>query len=147
MKLPKLALTDWAILACIGMIAFVGLGLARPSFLGFTFDPFGMNARALKNATARADYAESDASARGLEAEGERDQAQRVETFSRVLIETQALTTQAITEARSAPDANEPLPAERADRLRRVDDGLCVVSPAICAPSPTEPPARRDDAL
>ena len=42
MKLLRhLTPTGWAILAAIALIAFVGLGLARPTFLGIQFDPFG----------------------------------------------------------------------------------------------------------
>lgn len=39
---------------------------------------------------------------------------------------------QAETEARNAPDAETPLPVERADRLRLHDQRMCVAYPSIC---------------
>lgn len=76
----------------------------------------------------------------GLTVEGEREQAQRVETFHTSEVVIRDLTARAVTESRSAPDADTPLDPARADRLRAHDRGLCVQSPAICpAPAPVDP--------
>jgi hypothetical protein len=52
------------------VVAFVGLGFARPTILGFQFDPFGLDRRKIENLTEERDVARSDASARGLEVDG-----------------------------------------------------------------------------
>lgn len=90
----------------------------------------------------RADTAEADASARGLEAEGEVALAQRVETFHTQEVVIRDLTAQTVTEARSAPDATDPLDPDRLARLRAGDARLCAVSPDACAgsaPAPVDP--------
>lgn len=130
---PALSLTGWAIIACFGVILFVGAGLARPSFLGFKFDPFGMDRRKIENLTTERDYARSDASARSLEVEGMVEQQARIEAAANRAARAAAIAAQATTEARSAPDANIPLDPSRADRLHAVDRELCALSPASCA--------------
>jgi hypothetical protein len=76
----------------------------------------------------------------GLTVEGEREQAQRVETFHTSEVVIRDLTSRAETEARSAPDADTPLDPARADRLRAHDRGLCNASPSVCAPAPAVDP-------
>ena len=83
-------------------------------------------------AVAARDLARSDASARGLEVEGERAQAERVETFHTQELVIRDLTTRADIEARRAPDANDPLTNARAYRLRDHDRRLCDASPGVC---------------
>lgn len=94
----------------------------------------------LERAETRANTAESGLSARALEVEGERDQAERVETFHRQVVEIHTITAEAVSQARSAPDANEPLPADRAARLGASDGQLCALAPRSCA-TPTAPVA------
>lgn len=143
--LRNLTPTGWAVVASIALIAFVGLGLARPTFLGIQFDPFGMNERKIEILTAQRDTAESDAAARGLEAQGERDQAQRVDTYHHQQITIRDVTSRADTEARSAPDANEPVPADIYARLRRTDRQLCgIAGPGACRPAPAINPGGGD---
>lgn len=89
---------------------------------------------------AQRDLAQADAENRGLEVEGEREQAQRVETFHTSEVIIRDLTSRAETEARSAPDAATPLDPARADRLRAHDRGLCEQSPRLCAPAPAVDP-------
>lgn len=115
-----------AALALLFVVASVGRSL------GFRWDPFNLQGRKLERETVRADTAESDASARGLEAEGERDQAQRIEHYYRQEVILTDHLSRAETLARSAPDANEPLPPERAERLLASDRELCRVVPAAC---------------
>jgi hypothetical protein len=148
-RLPQIPLspTGWAVVVALGVAAFIGLGLARPTVLGLQFDPFGLDRRKIESLTEERDYARSDADARGLEVDGERAQAERVDAYSHILIETRTLTATAEAVARSAPDANDPIPADRADRLRRHDDGLCEIAPTICAPAPAGPAGGRDDAV
>jgi hypothetical protein len=124
----------------IGLLIFAGLfaaaGMMTPRIGPFTFDPFNRQAVRLRDAKAAEERADSDAAARGLEVQGEREQAQRVETFHRQEITIRDVTSRADTEARSDPDANEPLPTHLLDRLRRIDRRLCDVKPSVCPPSP-----------
>lgn len=124
----------------IGLLIFAGLfgaaGMMTPRIGPFTFDPFNRQAVRLRDAKAAEARANSDAAARGLEVQGEREQAQRVETFHRQEITIRDVTSRADTEARSAPDANAPLPPDLLDRLRRTDRRLCDIKPSACPPSP-----------
>lgn len=101
--------------------------------------PFTAQWRA-NRAEAQRDYAQSDAENRGLEVEGEREQAQRVETFHTSEVVIRDLTSRAETEARSAPDANTPLDPARADRLRAHDRSLCDNAPTLCPAAPAVAP-------
>lgn len=123
------------------------LGLAAITVVSFISDPFGIRSFFQDRLERRAATAESDASARTLEVGGERDQAQRVETYHTQVIEVRDVTARAETEARSAPDANDPLPADRAARIERNTDSLCDARPAVCGAAPSEPSGRSDDAL
>jgi hypothetical protein len=146
-RLPKLDLTGWAIVGCVGAVLFVGAGLARPSFLGLQFDPFGMDARKIDSLTNQRDVARSDAGARTLEAEGERASAGRQAGYYRLQLDVNDLTSSAENEARSTPHADEPLPADLADRIRRNTDGLCDARPAVCGPAPADPAGSSGGAL
>lgn len=84
-------------------------------------------------AEARADYAEQDATNRGLEADGNAETLTRVETYHTRETIYRDLAHQAETEARTAPDADTPLSDERAARLRAHDLRMCSEFPAICA--------------
>lgn len=86
----------------------------------------------LDRTEARADRAESDASARGLEAEGNAEQVRRTEAYGDIRVRVEAVTAESITHARSAPDATDPLTADRAARLRAHDRRLCDLAPAGC---------------
>lgn len=132
-RLPSLDLSIWAIILALSVVVLVGLGFARPTILGFQFDPFGLDRRKIENLTEERDVARSDASARGLEVEGERAQTDRVDAHTTVLIETRTITAEATAAARSAPDANDPLPSDRADRLHDADRRMCELAPAVCA--------------
>lgn len=125
----------------------IALGLAAVTLYGIISDPFGIRSYFQHRLERRADSAEADASARTLEVGGERDQAQRVETYHTQVIEVRDVTARAETEARSAPDANQPLPADRAARIERNTDGLCDARPVVCGPAPADPADRSDDDL
>lgn len=100
--------------------------------------PWSAEAR-LDRAEVRADRAESDASARGLEAQGNAAQVRRTEAYGDIRVRVEAATAQSITQARSAPDATEPLAADRAARLRDHDRRLCDIAPAGCPATPGAP--------
>ena len=123
------ALTPLGWLALVGalvlLLAIAGRGL------GLTWDPFDLQQRRLEVADARATYAESDAEARRIEAAGQGQQAARVEIHHRQTLAVQRATVAAVTQARSAEDANDPLDSVRADRLRTHDRELCRLAPDL----------------
>lgn len=123
------------------------LGLAAITVVSFISDPFGIRGFFQDRLERRAATAESDASARTLEVEGGGEQAQRVETYHTQVIEVRDLTARAETEARSAPDANDPLPADRAARIERNTDSLCNARPSVCVTAPADPADRSGNAL
>ena len=96
--------------------------------------------RQLDRAEARADTAESDASARKLESQGQAEQVARTEAYGDLRIRVEAATAETVTEARSAPDADDPLPADRAARLRAHDRQLCDLSPGVCSTAAPDAP-------
>lgn len=136
MKIPAIlrtvSPTGWLLILALSVVGFVGLGLIRPTFLGLQFDPFGMDARTIDRLATERETAASDSIARGLEVEGEREQAQRIDTFHRQEVVIRDFTSSAETSARSAPDANDPLDSDRASRLRGHDQRLCDAQPRVC---------------
>lgn len=89
-------------------------------------------ARRLEQVTADRDRLAVEAAAQRARVEALIDQAQRVETVHRQVIELRDLTEPVIHEARSAPDASIPLDPDRADRLREHDRRLCELAPDAC---------------
>ncbi len=53
--------TGWLIIAAVAVVLFGLAGLARPSFLGFKFDPFGIDARKLDQLTDQVSVMEREA--------------------------------------------------------------------------------------
>ena len=117
------------VLTPLGWLALVGgvvvLLLAAGSGLGLRWDPFSLQQRRLEVAEARATQAESEAEARRVEAAGRAQQAALAEVHHRQTLAVERATVAAVTQARSAEDANHPLDPVRADRLRAHDRELC----------------------
>lgn len=118
--------TGWIALFAAFCVLFGLAGLARPSFLGFKFDPFGIDARKL-------DRLEGHVSVLEREAVGQAEIAAATQTFHTREVVIRDLARQAETEARTAPDAETPLDPDRVARIRAADHRLCIVAPAICA--------------
>ena len=118
--------------AAILLLAVAGRGL------GLRWDPFDLRQRRLEVAEARETQAGRDAEARRLEAARQVQQAARVEIHHRQTLAVERVTVSAVTQARSAEDANEPLDPVRADRLRAHDGELCRLAPDLdgCAAAP-----------
>lgn len=121
-----------ALLMAVGLLAWGWNNL-------WSWLPWSDEAR-LDRAERRADYAESDGAARGLEAAGNAAQVARTEAYGDIKIRVEGVTASAVTEARSAPDATEPLSSERAARLRDHDRQLCVIAPASCPTATPDAP-------
>ena len=105
--------------AAVLLLAITGRGL------GLKWDPFDLQQRRLKTAQTRATQAESDADARRIEVVGRAEQAARAEIYHRQTLAVERATVAAVTQARSAQDANDLLDTVRADRLRAHDRELC----------------------
>lgn len=108
----------------------------------WSFLPWSAESRLERAETAR-DRAEDDAAAREIESAGQAEQIQRIETVHRQIVTVQAATQKAIIEARSAPDANDPLEPSRAVRLSASDRMLCGYAPDLCRPTETDPSGAR----
>ncbi len=137
--------TGWLVIAAVAVVLFGLAGLARPSFLGLKFDPFGIDARKI-------DRLESEVSVLEREAVGNAEIAAATQTFHTREVVIRDLARQAKIEARTAPDAETPLDPDRVARIRAADNRLCSVAPSICAspdpagsgadPVPVTDPAR-----
>lgn len=113
----------------IGVLILL-FGAAR--LLGFSWDPFGTQ-------RAKADAYESTDLARDLEAEGQAEQAQRVDTYTHSVITLQTEAATAAAEIRSLPDADTPLDPTRFDRLRAADLSVCRNAESVCAKADASP--------
>jgi hypothetical protein len=120
--------TGWLIIAAVAVVLFGLAGLARPSFLGLKFDPFGIDARKLDQLTDQVSVMER-------EAIGNAEVAVATQTFHTREVVIRELSRQAEIEARTASDAETPLTPDRVGRLRAADNRLCSAHPAIC-PNP-----------
>lgn len=80
----------------------------------------------------------AQAAVAGLETEGERDNAHRVEVVVRQREAAARTVAQLTRDAITSEDAHAPLPADRAARLRAHDRELCLAAPDLagCAPDP-----------
>ncbi|MGH7019028.1 MAG: hypothetical protein ACREEY_04065 [Brevundimonas sp.] len=112
--------------AAVLLLAIAGRGVG----LRLRWDPFDLQQRRLEAAEVRATRAESDAEARRVEAAGRAQQAARVESHHRQTLAVERATVAAVTQARSAEDANDLLDPVRADRLRAHDRELCRLAAA-----------------
>jgi len=118
--------------AAVLLLAVVGRGL------GLYWDPFDLQHKRLEAVQARATQAERDAEARRIETAGQADQTARVEIHHQQTLAVERATVAAVTQARSAEDANDLLDPVRSDRLRAHDRELCRLAPDLdgCAASP-----------
>jgi hypothetical protein len=130
--------TGWLIIAAVAVVMFGLASLARPSFLGLKFDPFGIDARKI-------DRLESEVSVLEREAAGNAEIASATQTFHTREVVIRELSRNAEIDARKAHDAETPLDPDRVARIRAADNRLCIVTPAIC-PAP-DPAGSRTDAV
>jgi len=130
--------TGWLIIAAVAVVVFGLAGLARPSFLGLKFDPFGIDTRKM-------DRLESEVSVLEREAAGNAEIASATQTFHTREVVIRELSRNAEIDARKAHDAETPLDPDRVARIRAADNRLCIVAPVICPDS--DPAGRRTDAV
>ena len=120
--------TGWLVIAAVAVVLFGLAGLARPSFLGLKFDPFGIDARKMDQLTDQVSVMEREAT-------GNAEIAIASQTFHTREVVIRELSRQAEIEARTAPDAETPLDPDRVARIRAADNRLFIVAPSICPDS------------
>lgn len=114
------------------LIAAAFIALLSAINYGLSFVPFTPQFNA-KRAVAKVERLEGEVSTLTREATGNAEIAVATDTYHTREIIIREGTSEAIAEARSAPDADTPLTGERADRLRSADNRLCVQFPGLCA--------------
>lgn len=145
MRAPVLnALTPWG-WAAAALAGLAVLVLAAGA-LGFRWDPLRLSEKRLEQARAELAVAQADIDARRIEQAAETKQRARLDAHHRQTTAVTALTVAAQTEARKAADADHPLDAARADRLRDLDRGLCRLAPDLEGCAAASGPARAVDA-
>lgn len=122
----------FALVAAIALIAGIWNGL-------WSWLPWSAEAQ-LDRAKTELVAAQSDATARGLESQGNAAQVARTEAYGEMRIRVEGVTAESITRAQEAPDANDPLSDERADRLRDHDRRLCDIAPGTCQAAAPDAP-------
>jgi hypothetical protein len=126
---PLRALTPAGWLVAI-VIAVTGLALVLGG-LGFRWDPFDLSRRRLERAERATAEARAGSAARAAEAAGQAGQIVRLDAAHDTLRSLDRVTDTALQTARTADDASQSLPADRADRLRRHDAELCRLAPDL----------------
>ncbi|MFA4894383.1 hypothetical protein [Brevundimonas sp.] len=104
----------WSVAVALALVAVVALGRG----LGLRWDPFDLAGRRLAAAETRAVAAGADAEARRLEVEGAAEQARRLDIHHQQHLLVARATDHAVSHARNADDASNPLDPDRAARLR-----------------------------
>jgi hypothetical protein len=125
----------------------LGAILLALSGLGFRWDPLGLDERRIRAAEARATTAVIDATARRFEVVAAEEQTRRLDEAHQQAVAVARATTQTITQARSAHDAETPLDPDRVRRLDRHDRELCRLTPSVCGTAAPDLAADGDDAL
>ena len=128
----------WAVAALAGLVVLVLAAGAA----GFRWDPFGLTQRRLDRAQAELAVARADASARRIEQAAQAGQRARLDAHHHTTTAAADLTVAAQAQAREAADAQILLDTDRADRLRRLDRGLCGLAADLAGCTAAPGPAR-----
>jgi hypothetical protein len=139
MRVPSLlrTLTPWGWGLSLTVLLVLTMVLARG--LGLRWDPFDLAGRRLEAAQHRVETLDRDLAARRLEVEGSQTQARRVARHHETFTAVTATTARTLERTEQADDAQIPLEADRADRLRDHDRELCRLAPAVCGAAATDP--------
>lgn len=126
----------------IGLAVLVAIGVL--SVIGFLADPFGWRENKITDLENKNEVLSDEAMARSLQGVGEAAQPQRVNiTVTMPVAAAQTALEPIFDEARTAPDANQPIAPDRLARLRAADRSLCEQSPGLDGcPAPATGPAR-----
>ena len=116
------------LLALVALFLFLNAANNVLSYVPFTSQWHG------RKAVAKVERLEGQVSTLEREATGNAEIGQAVETYHTREVVYRDLQSQADNEARSAPDATDPLPAERLDRHLRNDERVCRDATFTCTP-------------
>lgn len=123
-------LTPWGWGLSLAVVVVLAVVVGRG--VGLRWDPFDLAGRRLEAAQTQAETLDRDLSARRLELEGAQAQARRTTRHHQTLNAVATTTARALERTEQADDAEIPLEADRADRLRDHDRELCSLSPTVC---------------
>ncbi|WP_427791902.1 hypothetical protein [Brevundimonas diminuta] len=112
-------------LLLVAVLIVVGRGL------GLRWDPLQLQARRLEAAEQRLGRAKAEAGVRAQEAAARGRQIESLDAFHQNNRAVTAAAVAAEIRARNADDADTPLDADRAGRLRDHDRELCRLAPAV----------------
>ena len=144
---PRAMVPVWVKVAVIAVVVMAAVAVAAHQWDRlWSWLPWS-DERRLERLIDQRDYLAADVVAHAEHIEALTEQARRVETVHRQVIDLRDLTDPVIHEARSAPDASILLDPDRADRLRGHDSKLCELAPGACAPSAAAPAGDGDKAL
>lgn len=135
-----MSLSPAALIARIGwrnVVAGAAAVVAVVAVEAFLHDPFGWRAAKVARLQEEAARASDVARARSIEADGERQSGQRVTVLFKSAEAAQAATAQLAQAAQTAPDADLPLDAARAARIRANDAALCELDRLTGCPGTT----------
>lgn len=123
-----------------GVVVLIGLVLVLGG-LGFRWDPFDLSRRRIDRAEQSAERSQAVARARAAEAAGQAGQVARLDAVLQTTRSLDRATDRSIQTARNADDADLPIPAARAERLRDHDRELCRLAPDLGGCSASAEPA------
>ncbi len=144
---PRAMVPVWVKVAVIAVAVMAAVAVAAHQWDRLWFWLPWSDERRLERVIAQRDHLAAETFAQSAHIEALTEQARRVETVHRQVIELRDLTDPVINEARSAPDASILLDPDRADRLRGHDRKLCELAPGACAASAAAPAGDSDKAL
>ena len=140
----RAAIPVWAKVALIALAVMAAVAVAAHQWGRlWSWLPWS-DERRLERVVDQRDQLAAETAAQAAHIEALTEQARRVETVHRQVIELRDLTDPVIDQARSAPDASILLDSDRADRLRGHDRKLCELASGACAVFPA--PAGDGDA-
>lgn len=129
-------LTPWGWGLSLAVVLVIAVVVGRG--VGLRWDPFDLAVRRLEAAQTRAETLDRDVAARRLEVEGAQAQARRTTRHHQTLNAVAATTARTLERTEQGDDAEIPLEADRADRLRGHDRELCKLSPTVCDAAATD---------
>ena len=126
------ALTPWGWVIVVAMLLLAVTVTVIGRGIGLRWDPFDLNHRRLTAAREHVKVLDQDLKARRLEVAGAQAQARRVASYHQTLTTLAVVTARTLERTSSDDDAQMPLEADRAGRLRDHDRELCRLAPAVC---------------
>lgn len=123
------------------------IGVALPA-LGFRWDPFDRSSRRIEALERDLSQARAGEDAAVRVASAEAAQSARLEIHHLRMTKADRVVADVAVQSNEAPDAQTPLPSDRAARLRDSDRRLCGLAPDLCSHvAASDPAGGRDPAV